>query len=154
LFESITSESPDDIYVAMLDTGYLPDGLFDLYVVATDLYGNVATSPRVQISVLNALLPIVTINSPTDGSTFAVGASITFTAVAEDPVEGDLTANLVWESDRDGPLGTGGTIVTSSLTAGVHQITASVANSEGNSGFGTITVTVTSGGGPCKGKKC
>ena len=152
-FESITSESPDDIYIAMLDASYIPEGLYDLYVVATDVNGNTAESPRVQVSVLSPFAPTVTINSPDDGRTFAVGASITFTAVAEDFDGTVLTPDLVWESDLDGPLGTGGSVVTSSLIRGVHQITASVTNSAGYSGFETITVIVTKGGGCKKGCK-
>jgi hypothetical protein len=148
----ITRESPDDIYVAMLDTNSMLIGLYDLYVVATDEHGNAAESSRVQVSVLDPLSPIVTITSPTK-TFFGAGANITFTGEATDTDGEDLTPNLEWESDPDGPLGTGGTVITSSLTVGTHHITASVTNSQGHTGSETITVVVTEGGG-CKTKGC
>src|SRR5207302_4168861 len=68
-----------------------------------------------------------------------------FTATATDNVDGDLGASLVWTSDRDGRLGTGRSITTSSLSVGDHRITASVTNSLGTAGSASITVTVGNG---------
>jgi subtilisin family serine protease len=84
--------------------------------------------------------PTVTIISPADGATFNSGALITFTGTAtdEDP---DLAASLVWTSDKDGQIGTGGTF-SKVLNDGTHSITASVTDSGGKTGSASITITV------------
>nr|NIO19357.1 hypothetical protein [Candidatus Aenigmarchaeota archaeon] len=56
--------------------------------------------------------PTVTILSPSDGSTFASGALINFVGSAVDIPDGDLTGSLVWYSDKDGHIGTGGNFST------------------------------------------
>ncbi|TMA49592.1 MAG: DNRLRE domain-containing protein, partial [Deltaproteobacteria bacterium] len=86
--------------------------------------------------------PAVTITAPQDGRLFPVHFAATFTATATDNVDGDLGSSLVWTSDRDGQLGTGRSITTSSLSVGDHRITASVTNSLGTAGSAAITVTV------------
>src|SRR3989442_2160440 len=92
--------------------------------------------------------PAVTITAPQDGRLFPVHFAAAFTATATDNVDGDLGAALVWTSDRDGRLGTGRSITTSSLSVGDHRITPSVTNSLGTAGTPSITVTV--GNGPPK----
>lgn len=52
-----------------------------------------------------------------------------------------------WTSSRDGRLGTGG-LVTATLSAGAHTITASVTDGTKLTGAATITVTVDAGGRP------
>jgi subtilisin family serine protease len=49
--------------------------------------------------------PSVTITSPANGATFTTGTSISFSGAASDAQDGDLTGNLAWTSDRDGPIG-------------------------------------------------
>src|SRR5207237_1119918 len=107
---------------------------------ATGLTG-VAT---VQLTVFDRP-PAVTITAPQDGRLFPVHFAATFTATATDNVDGDLGASLVWTSDRDGQLGTGRSITTSTLSVGDHRITASVTNSLGTTGSAAITVTVGNG---------
>ncbi len=85
--------------------------------------------------------PSVSISSPSDGSTFDSGATIDFVGTASDTEDGDLTVNLVWTSDRDGPIGTGGSVSTT-LGDGNHIISASVTDSGGASGSASISVTV------------
>ena len=85
--------------------------------------------------------PIVTISSPTE-STFALGDPITFTAAANDKEDLDVTSSLVWISDKDGQIGTGGSFTTSTLSNNIHTITATATDSDGNSGSDSIPITV------------
>ncbi|MEJ2523707.1 MAG: hypothetical protein P8080_12685 [Gammaproteobacteria bacterium] len=88
--------------------------------------------------------PTATISNPSDGATFASGVSISFAGSASDDEDGDLTADLVWTSDLDGEIGTGGS-VSAVLSDGSHSITASVTDSAGNADSASVTITV--GGG-------
>ena len=82
--------------------------------------------------------PQVSISQPQDGATlYWSAAPFILTAVATDAEDGDLTGTLVWTSDLDGDL-----VSPSPLSVGVHQITATVVDSEGASSSDTITVTV------------
>jgi len=86
--------------------------------------------------------PVVTITGPVV-TTYDVGNSITFTGTAIDAGEdGDISANLNWNSSIDGDFGTGGSVMTSSLSVGVHTITASVTDSDGRTDFDSISITI------------
>jgi hypothetical protein len=93
--------------------------------------------------------PVVAITSPTDGATFPNAATITFTGTANDAEDGNLSSTIVWKSaltdDPDGAsttLGTGATIVTSSLAPGSYLVTASATDSGSLTGIAQIGVTV------------
>jgi hypothetical protein len=83
----------------------------------------------------------VSITAPTETSS-EEGTLISFAATASDTEDGDLTASLSWTSDLDGPIGTGGSFTTSSLSVGIHSITASVTDSGGLTASDTIKVTI------------
>ncbi len=85
--------------------------------------------------------PTVSIASPADGSTFDSGATILFEGTASDTEDGNLTASLVWTSNNDGQIGTGGSFSTT-LSDGTHAITAAVVDAGGKSGSDAITITV------------
>jgi hypothetical protein len=85
--------------------------------------------------------PLVTIDTPSDGSAFNEGDSISFGGSASDPEDGDLTANLSWSSSLDGSIGSGGSFSTT-LSAGTHTITASVSDSSAQVDSDAIVVTV------------
>jgi hypothetical protein len=87
--------------------------------------------------------PAVTITSPGNGSSSTAGQPVTFIATATDTEDGNVTGNISWSSNRDGAIGSGGTVSTSALTVGSHTITASVTDSGGLSGSAFITITVT-----------
>ena len=88
--------------------------------------------------------PVATITAPADGSSVSSGANINFTGTATDVEDIGLSgADLGWTSSIDGSIGNGASFSTSSLSAGVHIITASVTDSGGLSGSDTITVSVT-----------
>jgi subtilisin len=86
------------------------------------------------------LAPVITINSPKNGDNFADGATIQFQGTATDE-DGDLTAALSWSSNKDGYLGSGGSL-SKTLSSGVHIITASATDSGGKTGNSSITLTV------------
>ena len=85
--------------------------------------------------------PTVSITSPADGSTFHVNESITFEGTASDTEDGDLTADLSWNSSIDDFIGTGGSF-SATLSEGEHTITASVTDSGGNTGSASISIAV------------
>ena len=87
--------------------------------------------------------PVVTITSPPDNSVFVEGDSITFTGTAMDDEDGDISTQLDWSSDIDGPLATDdNSFDISTLSVGTHIITASVVDSFGNPGSASITITI------------
>ena len=85
--------------------------------------------------------PVTTIGSPTDGAAFAAGENISFIGSATDPEDGDISASLVWASDLDGPIGTGSSF-SSTLSEGIHAVTATATDSAGESGSDSVTVSV------------
>jgi len=87
-------------------------------------------------------VPAVTITAPPDGSAFEVGETVTFTGIASDVEDGDLSSALAWSSSIDGALGTGASLQISTLSEGHHTITAQVTDSGGASGSDEIAVRV------------
>src|SRR5438876_5586235 len=125
-------------------TTSLGQGTHTLTATVTDGQGLTGSS---QISVTvtppppGNTAPLVSITAPASGQTLASSATITFTGSASDLEDGDLTAAIAWTTDRDGALGTGGTI-THTLSEGTHTITARATDRDGNSGQAQVTITV------------
>jgi hypothetical protein len=86
--------------------------------------------------------PTVIISTPVNGSTFHLGDTVSFSGGATDVEDGDGTASLVWMSDLDGSIGTGSSFSKSDLSVGVHNITATAMDNEGETGFNSTTITV------------
>jgi len=86
--------------------------------------------------------PVVTISSPSDGATFGSGDEISFLGTAIDAEDGDLTSGLVWQSDIEGEIIGMGGIFSTTLSDGVHLITASATDSADKTGLASITITV------------
>jgi hypothetical protein len=86
--------------------------------------------------------PVVTIVAPDSGASRVVGQSITFVGTASDSEDGDISASISWTSDRDGFIGSGGTMATTALTVGSHTISAVVTDSGGRSATASIAITV------------
>lgn len=92
-----------------------------------------------------------TLTNTTGSNTYATGTAFDLTATATDPEDGDISANITWTSNIDGPLGTGATVTTndstaspdSSLTVGDHTITASITDAQGNTVTSTVAITIT-----------
>lgn len=88
--------------------------------------------------------PTVSITSPAIGASFDSGAIISFDGAASDNEDGDLTGGMVWSSDLQGQIATGGSF-TALLSDGTHKITAEVTDSGGSTASGSTAITV--GGG-------
>ncbi|CAN5710206.1 hypothetical protein BH23GEM8_BH23GEM8_01290 [soil metagenome] len=88
--------------------------------------------------------PIVTIATPVNDAGFTSGAVVSFTGMAQDHAGSQLTGPaLVWASNRDGNLGSGGTISSTVLTTGEHKITLTATDAAGSSAAAGVTITVT-----------
>ena len=61
---------------------------------------------------------------------------------ASDPEDGDLSADVVWTSSKDGRIGTGASIAVTGLSRGRHTIEAEVTDAAGQSGSDTIRLRV------------
>jgi hypothetical protein len=86
--------------------------------------------------------PELTITTPHDGARVLHGTPVTFTGTAVDLLDGELTAAIDWRSDRDGSLGTGGSVTAPALSTGTHVITASAIDGAGLVGRASIAVDV------------
>jgi hypothetical protein len=85
--------------------------------------------------------PSVTFDQPEDGAAFGSNETIALAATATDPEDGVISNNIIWTSDLDGNLGTGATLSTT-LSVGVHILTASITDSGGSSASDSVTITV------------
>jgi hypothetical protein len=88
---------------------------------AQKLYG---TSSSTSSSSTNTA-PSVTITSPANGLSVTAGTTISFSGSASDTQQGNLTSQLVWTSNLDGHIGSGGSFGRQ-LSLGIHTVTASV----------------------------
>jgi hypothetical protein len=87
-------------------------------------------------------LPTLEILAPANGSNSLQGQPLELSAVANDAEDGDLGGSVLWTSSKDGVIGTGSPLVTSSLHSGIHVITAKVTDTVGNSATRTVSVTI------------
>jgi hypothetical protein len=85
--------------------------------------------------------PVVTITSPTGGSTFLPGTAVSLTATAVDPDDGNVGASLAWTSSIQGALGTGPSL-TRTLVPGDHVITAMATDTGGHHPIRAVTVKI------------
>lgn len=139
------------------------DNLYDTVINAgnfdwTDDSGDSNQEPLLDVRDVSTFIPVlissggssdnppsVSITSPTDGVLFNSGESISFAGSASDTEDGDLTSSLVWTSDLDEQIGTGGSF-SAVLSDGMHTITAEVTDSGSNTSSDSITITVGGGG--------
>jgi len=92
---------------------------------------------------LGGCTPIVTIIAPANGDTFEAGEEIVFEGKATDPQHSDLTVDaFVWTSDKDGEIGTGASFMSSDLSKGVHTITLTVTDPNGQAGQSSVKITI------------
>jgi hypothetical protein len=118
----------------------LSSGDHTITLEATDSR-NASTTTTVEITVEGD--PVVTISSPADSSIFDEGTAVSFEGSADDPGDGPLTGgSLVWSSDADGELGTGGSLTESGLSPGPHTIALTATDSDGNQGAASIELVV------------
>ncbi len=87
--------------------------------------------------------PQVSIEWPADGSSVRPGGTVMLNGYAYDPEDGPLDdPALVWQSDRDGALGNGTEVVTSTLSTGWHTITLAATDSDSMAGSAHVTIFV------------
>jgi hypothetical protein len=91
--------------------------------------------------------PVVTIGSPLDSDAFDTGVIIDFSGTGTDFEDGDLTAALQWGSSLDGALAVGG-VFSTTLSPGLHTVSATVTDSGGLKASDSIRVAVTTPGCP------
>jgi len=131
-------------------TRTLTSGTHSITATSTDS-GGMVTQRVVSITVAAApptnTAPSVTISSPANGTNYAAGASVTFTGSASDTQDGNLTSSIVWRSNVDGQLGTGGSL-TRTLTSGTHTITATVSDSGALTAQQSVNVNVAASAPP------
>ncbi|HKA02687.1 MAG TPA: hypothetical protein VKD67_00110, partial [Acidimicrobiales bacterium] len=86
--------------------------------------------------------PVLAIQAPANGAIAVAGQPLSLIGGATDAEDGDLGAAITWSSNLDGPLGSGATRTVSTLRAGTHTLTATVADAAGASATRSITVLV------------
>ena len=87
--------------------------------------------------------PTLRIATPLAGARLELGQNLVLEAVALDAEDGVLDgASVAWSSDRDGVLGTR-RLLSARLTEGLHTITATATDSDGQSASATTSVRVT-----------
>ncbi len=108
--------------------------------------GNLSSSRSILINVNPATpdnrAPQVTIQSPTNGSSFQDDETVQLAGTASDNEDGTLSHNIVWNSSIDGVLGTGASLQVM-LSEGDHTLTASVTDSGNLSSSNSVIVSVT-----------
>ncbi|MEZ4331861.1 MAG: DUF1929 domain-containing protein [Myxococcota bacterium] len=95
--------------------------------------------------------PSVAITSPLEGASITAGLAVDLVASAADPEDGSLTESIVWSSDQDGPLGSGGSLSATTLTVGPHVVTATVVDRAGESGSDSIAFEIAVNAAPLVG---
>ncbi|HKA04225.1 MAG TPA: DNRLRE domain-containing protein, partial [Acidimicrobiales bacterium] len=127
---------------ATFSTSRLSLGTHTITAAVTDAGGLRSQAQRTVVIRPRNTPPVVTITAPADGAALLAGRRLHFTATARDAEDGNLDAALAWSSSRDGALGRGPTLLTSTLSPGTHVITASVTDQAGETTTATVTVTV------------
>jgi serine protease len=135
---TLTGTAPNLTYMPNAD--YYGEDSFTFKAYDGSAYSNEALV-TIEIKPINNP-PVVSITSPDDGASFESGSIISFVGSASDTEDDDVTANLVWVSDLQGQIGTGGSFQKNDLMESTHTITASVTDSGGLTGSDSITITV------------
>ena len=87
--------------------------------------------------------PTAIITSPASGLAIPEGTSVRLAGSATDPQDGALAdAALAWSSSIDGALGTGSSLEVASPSVGVHTVTLTATDSDGNTGAASVSVLV------------
>ena len=87
--------------------------------------------------------PQVYITTPVNGTFILANSAVPLNGIGFDLEDGNLDGeSLDWSSSRDGPLGSGPSLVLPSLSNGLHMITLSVTDSDDNTTTASIEVFV------------
>ncbi|MEE4357604.1 MAG: hypothetical protein V2I97_14155 [Desulfococcaceae bacterium] len=119
----------------------LSQGFHTITLVVTDSRNNMR-SDAIRISVGNTT-PVPRIIRPLTETGFEIGAYISFEGEAEDAEDGVIPgSSLIWSSNEEGEIGSGNTLVLSTLREGEHVITLSAYDSENEKGETQIRIWV------------
>ena len=134
---------------ASFATTSLSVGTHTITLTAKDAGNLTATATRtitITSSGSTNVPPSAVILAPAANSSFATGASVTFSGSGWDTEDGLVpSANLKWTSSINGPIGTGWQFSTTTLSAGTHLITLTTMDSKGATGTKSITIFITGG---------
>jgi RHS repeat-associated protein len=122
-------------------TQTLSPGTHAITASVTDPNNNTTTATHVLSVVANAI-PVISISTPVENSTVAVGATVTLAATATDLENGNLSNAISWSSNKDGNLGTGSSVTVTTLSPGLHVLTASATDSENATGTARKSIQV------------
>ena len=127
------------------DTDSVPGGSQSrIRVLATDGV-NTGQDDSDSLFTVARKFPEPVIVSPADQAQSFLNERIIFEGVGFDIEDGPLADDaLIWSSDLDGSIGTGGSVALSDLSSGKHTIVLSVQDSDGNVGDASIMVNVSS----------
>jgi hypothetical protein len=103
--------------------------------------GGIEIRDQRTIHVLANFPPEISILNPDHKSIFSTGDRIDFSGIAQDGEDGDLSQQIIWTSDLAGEIGGGSTFETS-LSEGIHTITATVIDSGGLEASAQIKIQV------------
>ena len=121
------SETTDDTYTYTID----------------DLSAATSNVAAVDITIITGNdPPVATIISPLDNDIFLIGESVDFVGTGIDPEDGDISSSLEWFSTKDGTIGNGASFTLSTLSEGVHTISAQIVDSAGLVDIDSITITI------------
>ncbi|MBI3890874.1 MAG: hypothetical protein HY303_05030 [Candidatus Wallbacteria bacterium] len=125
-----------------VDMRTLSDGTHRLTLTVTSSHGMTAAATSI-LTVSPRPAPVVEIRAPAGNTRPLAGRSMVFEAVvtnlsAQDP----LTQTFVWNSDRQGSLGEGASVVTSFASPGEQVISVVARNSRWQSGIATLALPV------------
>ena len=127
-----------------LSVSTLTAGDHTITLVVRDSGGNTGTATALVRVLPQNQAPVVAITAPMSGTTLSSGSMVTFTGTATDAEDGPLSGSSVrWSSSRDGAIGTGLTLTTSSLSVGTHTISFTATDSGGRSATASTTLVVT-----------
>jgi hypothetical protein len=123
----------------LVDPEHLPGSAAgQLQLLTTDGFHSVITDLTLAIP---EKAPKVLILSPVHGAERPAGRPVDLRAQAIDPEDGVIDG-VVWRSDLDGEIGIGSLVSVSTLSMGVHQLTASASDSSGNAGSSTVELRI------------
>lgn len=120
-------------------TGGAATGMFQIIASDGANTGRVESTPFA----VAGKAPTLRIAAPGNGSSYSFGQTLAFQAAAEDFEDGTLPdAAVRWTSSIDGELGYGLLHHESLLSPGVHTITVTATDSEGQATSSSITLTI------------
>lgn len=126
---------------ASISTALLSPGTHTVTASVTDS-GGLTGFAVVTVTVVSSNGPNLSIDAPSNGANYEQGESVSLIATATDAEDGDLSASIIWNSNPDGMIGSGASILVSTLSPGTHTITASVTDSDDLTGTDSIQITI------------